>query len=135
MCQKHTSDICASKPCGKPTQNIHSNLLDTAAYIVRAIPYHRTQISHQSSLKANPLLNGTPPDSAQVLQACMEVSSQLEDTTLAKVTAMREFAIACYLKILTPLQVARGELYSCPHIMDITAVAGCLGECHLNGCQ
>ena len=57
----------------------------------------------------------------------MEVSSQQEDTTTAKMTAMREFAIGCYLEILTPLQVAKGELFSRPHILDITAVAGCLG--------
>lgn len=135
MCQKHISDIRASKPEVCQLKISHSDLLGTAARIVRPMPDHMTQKSHQLFPKANFSLKGTPLVSAQVLQACLEVSSQLEDTTLAKMTAMREFAIACYLKILTPLQVARGELYSCPHIMDITAVAGCLGECHLNGCQ
>lgn len=62
----------------------------------------------------------------QVFQACEEVSVQLERTALARMHAMQDFAIKCYMEIFHPVQNARGQLEAFPHIIDTMALANLL---------
>lgn len=52
---------------------------------------------------------------------------QLERTALAKMHAMQDFAIKCYMDIFHPVQNARGQLEAFPHIIDTIAIASLLG--------
>ena len=56
------------------------------------------------------------------------MSVELERTAMAKMQAMQDFAITCYMDILHPVQNARGQLAAFPHIIDTIGVASLLGE-------